>query len=108
MTGEDLFRHTEKIITPRKQHGRLWLPPSLINHWCLKRSRIIYLILSRFLPGKVRINIAMRCRNNHNYDWGHAWVSYDKKPILEFSQTLKHKNKTEITDTGTIVYWIYD
>lgn len=84
--------------------ARLFTP----SNWCLKRSKIIYSIASRCLKGEVRINIAMRCRNQTTTDWGHAWVTVNGTPLLEFNKAFVNKEKTKIKDTGKYIYWIYN
>ncbi len=95
-----------KIIT-RQDHGVLRnIREQLVKNWCLKRSRIIYAIVSKYKSGELRINIAMRCRENASQDWGHAWVTCDGKPVWSREKTMIEKPKTMIADTGKYVYWI--
>lgn len=98
-----------KVIVKRKQSPLARLLRSLKPaNWCLRRSKIIYAIASRCLPGEVRINIAMRCRNQTTADWGHAWVSVNGTPLLEYNKAFALKEKTKIKDTGKYIYWIYN
>lgn len=80
----------------------------LVKNWCLKRSRVIYALASRCLPGDFRINVAMRCREDIGADWGHAWVSRNGQPFWEHNKAIANKAKTEIADTGKYKYWIFN
>ena len=77
-----------------------------VKNWCLKRSRLLYAIASKVLSGDVRINIAMRCRQNAVNDWGHAWVSCDGKPLFEHINKRISKRIIKIGESGRYIYWI--
>lgn len=57
---------------------------------------------------ELRINISMRCRPDGKGDWGHAWLTYKGKPVLERNNRMITKNKTMMADDGKYIYWIYD
>ena len=81
---------------------------AVVKNWCLKRSRLIYAVASRCMTGAVRINVAMRCREDTSSDWGHAWVTCDDTPVCESDSRLITKPMTKIADNGKYIYWIYD
>lgn len=60
------------------------------------------------MTGAVRINVAMRCREDTSSDWGHAWVTCDDTPVCERDNRLITKPMTKIADNGKYIYWIYD
>ena len=91
----------EKTYSPQKLRG------FLIENWCLKRSRLIYGFLSKWIQGDVKINIAMRCRENACADWGHAWVTYNGIPIMEFKRRLINRPKVKIAESEKYIYWLY-
>lgn len=91
----------EKKYSPQKLRG------FLIENWCLKRSKLIYSLVSRWKQGDVKINIAMRCRDNTYADWGHAWVSYNGTPIMEFKRSLLNRPKVKIAESDKYIYWLY-
>ena len=101
--------HNDKLIGKRRL-GMLtmilrWLVP---RNWCLKRSQLLYAVASKCLHGEVRINVAMRCRNDVTTDWGHAWLSLNGNPLWEWNHAVVRKPMTKISDTGKYVYWIYN
>lgn len=97
-----------KVISP-SQFGlcRTWRD-ALVKNWCLQRSKVVYAIATHVCSGEVRINIAMRCRDNTATDWGHAWVTYNGQPLWERRASMVNKPKTMIADTGKYIYWIYN
>ncbi|MBQ7511689.1 MAG: hypothetical protein IJ155_01120 [Prevotella sp.] len=96
-------------VIGRRQLGRLQtLRRRLVNNWCLKRSRLIYAVASRLLSGEVRINIVMRCREENTTDWGHAWVTRNGRPLMEYEGRMFKKPMTKISDTGKYIYWIFN
>ena len=93
----------------KKLYGNRYSPDNIfVKNWCLKRSRLLYAIANRFLSGEVRINIAMRCRDNAQLDWGHAWLSHNGNPLWEHRNSMLNKSKTMLADTGKFIYWIYN
>lgn len=97
-----------KLVARRKFGLLRSIRDSLVKNWCLKRSRIVYAIASRCMSGEVRINVAMRCREDGQNDWGHAWVTHNGKPLWEFDKAILLKEKTKIADNGIYTYWIYN
>lgn len=98
--------NSHKVINRRKLGILRSLREKTIANWCLKRSRLIYAIASRYKSGEVRINIAMRCRDDSSKDWGHAWVTCNGKPLWERKTAIMEKPKTMIADTGKFIYWV--
>ena len=92
----------KKTYSSRKLRG------FLIDNWCLKRSRLIYAFVSKWMQGEVKINIAMRCRENTFADWGHAWVTHNSIPIMEFKRRLINRPKVKIAESRKYIYWIYE
>lgn len=98
----------EKTIACRSGKLKNLIRRGIFNHWCLHRSRLIYAILRFFYKDKLRINIVMRCRSNSGQDWGHAWVTINGTPFLEWSNNMILKSRVLIADTGKYMYWIYE
>ena len=98
--------NSHKVINRRKFGTLRCLREKLVANWCLKRSRLVYAIASRYKKGEVRINIAMRCRDDSSQDWGHAWVTCDGKLLWERKTAIIEKPKTMIADTGKFIYWV--
>ena len=92
--------NTAKVIGVRRVSIIRQMRMKLLNNWCLTRSKILYYVLSRLPVGEARINVVMRCRDNTEYDWGHAWVTLNGKPFLERKKGLINKDKKQISDTG--------
>ena len=80
----------------------------LLNNLFLSRWKMLYYVLSLLWFGEARINIVMRCRENTEYDWGHAWVTLNGKPFMERKTGVINKSKKQISDTGKFIYWIYE
>lgn len=91
-----------ETYTPLKLRG------FLIENWCIKRSRLIYGFVSKWMHGEVKINIAMRCRENTCADWGHAWVTHNGIPIMEFNRRLINRPKVKIAESEKYIYWLYE
>ena len=100
IVDKDLQRRNKGLIRRVKT--------ALFDNWCLKRSKLIYFFASRLFRSDVRINIAMRCRSDNSKDWGHAWVTYGGKPLLEHNERLISKKRTLIAEDNKYIYWIYD
>jgi hypothetical protein len=92
----------EKIYFQRRTKG------FFLKNWCLKRSKIIYAIVHRWMKGDVRINIAVECRENKDMDWGHAWVTCNGEPVFEPNSQVLSRAKTKIAESGKYIYWIYN
>lgn len=79
--------------------------PLIFDHWCLKKSRILYRILYPIYGKRLRINVLMRCREEVVSDSGHAWLTKDGRAMMERSGWHNFA-KTKIGDTGKYIYWI--
>ncbi|MBS7411111.1 MAG: hypothetical protein SO082_03995 [Candidatus Limisoma sp.] len=99
---------TAKDIGVRRMSVIRQMRMKLLNNWCLTRSKMLYYVLSLLRIGEARINIVMRCRENTEYDWGHAWVTLNGKPFMERKTDVINKSKKQISDTGKFIYWIYE
>lgn len=104
----EVVRTNHKKIERRKSSLLYGIRESVVKNWCLKRSRLLYAVASRCLSGEVKINIVMRCRNNVDSDWGHAWLTRNGKSLWEPKKKVLAKPKTMIADNGKYVYWIFD
>ena len=98
----------EKTYSPLRLRKFGSVRKFFIKNWCLKRSRLIYGIVSRWMHGDVKINIAMRCRENACADWGHAWVTLNGTPVMEFRRRLLKKPRTKIAESEKYIYWLYE
>ncbi len=95
------YPEREKTYSLQRPRG------GIVDNWCLKRSRLIHKLVSKWTRGDVKINIAMRCREDTWADWGHAWVTYNGIPIMEFKRRLINKPKEKIAESGKYIYWLY-
>lgn len=98
----------QKIIGKRKQNPLTGLLRSVVDHPCLKRARLLYILLTPFGREKLRINIAMRCRDDASRDWGHAWLTRSDRPVLPGKRSLIRRPMTLISDDGHTRYYLYD
>ena len=98
--------NSQKVIGRRRFGFLRRLREKLVANWCLRRSRLVYAIATRCKSGNVRINIAMRCRDNSSQDWGHAWVTCNGKLLWERRSAITKKPMTKIADTGKFIYWV--
>lgn len=97
-----------KVIKPR-QFGLLRrLRDGLFRNWCRKRSHLLYHIVTPFTKSDVKINVAMRCRDDIAADWGHAWVTVDGIPFMEWNRRILSKSRTKVAESEKYIYWIFD
>ncbi len=94
------------IVVERKYNWLHNVKHSLVKNWCLKRSHLVYFIASKIYHADIRINIALRCRDESEKDWGHAWVSKNGVPLWEPMRNIIRKSMIMIHDNGKTVYWL--
>lgn len=107
--SERNHRPISSEVVQQAEHGwaRRWRE-RLISNWCRRRSHLLYFIISHVTNADVKINIAMRCRNEVDKDWGHAWVTVNGRAFLESHTEVLQKERTKIAETEKYIYWIFN